>query len=300
MSRIAASSLATTSATRRIPSRGARIRPRARLARLPTSPPSATGVPKRGRRVHASAEETPMLTTPTRVTLERDAHAGAVLALATIPPDAATGRPLLVVSTSMDGTAATWTLDPSSGALAPRERLAPADGSAPWWCVVPAGDGDAVYVGTHARDARAADARRIVASSHHGGPDASRRPTRVSNHTGWVRAIAVLQRDDEDDEDVGGWGASAACNVVRAWRDVARELVGRGQRSRVHRRHPRPRDVVRPAVLRRRGRNRAGVERSRGRRSRDRIPAGARGAGGTRRDVPAATPRRRCKRRGGR
>lgn len=73
-----------------------------------------------------------MLTTPTRVTLERDAHAGAVLALATIPPNAATGRPLLVVSTSMDGTAATWTLDPSSGALAPRERLAPADGSAPW------------------------------------------------------------------------------------------------------------------------------------------------------------------------
>ena len=158
------------------------------------------------------------------MTLECDAHAGAVLALATIPPDAATGRPLLVVSTSMDGTAATWTLDPSSGALAPRERLAPADGSAPWWCIVPAGDGDAVYVGTHARDARAVDARRIVASSNH-GPDASRRPTRVSNHTGWVRAIAVLRRDDEDDEDDededdGGWGFSAACNVVRAWRDV--------------------------------------------------------------------------------
>ena len=165
-----------------------------------------------------------MLTTPTRVTLERNAHAGAVLALATIPPDAATGRPLLVVSTSLDGTAATWTLDPSSGALAPRERLAPTDGSAPWWCVVPAGDGDAVYVGTHARDARAVDARRIVASSHH-GPDVSRHPTRVSNHTGWVRAIAVLRRDDEDDEDDededdGGWGFSAACNVVRAWRDV--------------------------------------------------------------------------------
>ena len=135
------------------------------------------------------------------MTLERDAHVGAVLALATIPPDAATGRPLLVVSTSMDGTAATWTLDPSSGAMAPRERLAPADGSAPWWCVVPSGDGDAVYVGTHARDARAVDARRIVDHEHHPS-DASRRKSRVSNHTGWVRAVAVLPRDDdEEDED---------------------------------------------------------------------------------------------------
>lgn len=157
------------------------------------------------------------------MTLECDAHAGAVLALATIPPDAATGRPLLVVSTSMDGTAATWTLDPSSGAMAPRERLAPADGSAPWWCVVSAGDGDAVYVGTHARDARAVDARRIVAEHH--PSDASRRKSRVSNHTGWVRAVAVLPRDDDDryddEEDVGPlWGFSAACNVVRAWRDI--------------------------------------------------------------------------------
>ena len=232
MSRIAASSLATTSATRRVPSRGARTRPRARLARLPTSSSSATGVPERGRRVHASSEETPTTPTPTRVTLERDAHAGAVLALATIPPDAATGRPLLVVSTSMDGTVATWTLDPSSGAMAPREKLAPADGSAPWWCVVPAGDGDAVYVGTHARDARAVDARRIAAEHEHRREDADR--SRVSNHTGWVRAVAVLpgfgfSDDDEKDvgkdvgddvgEDVGGgWGFSAACNVVRAWR----------------------------------------------------------------------------------
>lgn len=166
------------------------------------------------------------------MTLERDAHAGAVLALATIPPDAATGRPLLVVSTSMDGTVATWTLDPSSGAMAPREKLAPADGSAPWWCVVPAGDGDAVYVGTHARDARAVDARRIAAEHEHRREDADR--SRVSNHTGWVRAVAVLpgfgfSDDDEKDvgkdvgddvgEDVGGgWGFSAACNVVRAWR----------------------------------------------------------------------------------
>ena len=184
-------------------------------------------MPERGRRVHASAEETPTPTRPTRVTLERDAHAGAVLALATIPPDAATGRPLLVVSTSMDGTAATWTLDPSSGAMAPRERLAPADGSAPWWCVVPSGDGDAVYVGTHARDARAVDARRIVDHEHHPS-DASRRKSRVSNHTGWVRAVAVLPRDDdeededdeEDDRYDDRYGFSAACNVVRAWRDV--------------------------------------------------------------------------------
>ena len=199
MSRIAASSLATTSATRRVPSRGARTRPRARLARLPTSSSSATGVPERGRRVHASSEETPTTPTPTRVTLERDAHAGAVLALATIPPDAATGRPLLVVSTSMDGTVATWTLDPSSGAMAPRERLAPADGSAPWWCVVPSGDGDAVYVGTHARDARAVDARRIVDHEHH--PSGSADRSRVSNHTGWVRAVAVLPGFGFNDDD---------------------------------------------------------------------------------------------------
>ena len=93
----------------------------------------------------------------------------------------------------------------------------------------------------------------------------------------------------------GGASAPRATSCARG-ATSATELVGRGQRSRVHRRIRRPRDVVRPAVLRRRGRNRAGVERSAGG---GRGIESRRGAG----DAAAMFPqdaRRRCKRRGGR
>ena len=216
MSRIASSHLTTTSATGPASSRAILVRTRStRLLRR--------GVPK-SRRAQISSQDG--VETTTRVALEPTAHTGAVLALAVIPPDPATDRPLLVMSTSMDGTAATWrihedgTIDANDedGAIVLVERLEPSDGSTPWWCVDTADDGSTVYVGTHARDARALrfDGRRIVQPPRRRRrrDDPLNGAGRIENHTGWVRALARLNEGDTL------WGFSTACNYVRVWRDV--------------------------------------------------------------------------------
>ena len=191
---------------------------------------------------------------------------------------------------SMDGTAATWTLDPSSGAMAPRRGSRPPTD--------PRRGGASYLPATRRgvrRDAARAPPRRRRASHRRSRASPSTRLVanpRVEPHR-MGAAVAVLPRDVTrrtrttrrttvtTTVTTSAPRATSCARGVTSGTEPVRRSIRR--RSNIHGDISRCSDV-RPAVLRRRGRNRAGVERSHTGEVAGSNPSGGRGARGPRGD----------------
>jgi WD40 repeat protein len=175
-----------------------------------------------------------------------DAHAGAVLALAAVEdPDPDAPFPWFV-STSIDGTIATWHVEEEVTEARPDASVVSdeksddgvrvknenekekekkyvlvrdacfGDDDAPWWCL--SIDEEWLYAGTHTRNVRV----RLAVDS-----ELDPLPGGIGDHTGWVRALASLPKTEKELFDNESrvvrfgdkWRFSAACNVVRVWQD---------------------------------------------------------------------------------
>lgn len=221
----------------------ARLRDSRRVARSPhrwTRVPACRASKKVFSFSDDSTSERINLTLVTRVP---NAHGGAVLALAAVEdPDPDSHFPSFV-STSIDGTIATWHVEEDGDVEVSDECKSPGaspknkqyklvrssqfgDDDAPWWCLQV--DDDWMYYGTHTRKVRV----RLAVDS-----ELEKLPGCIENHTGWVRAMAKVKKtqnelsegNDTSNDSPNGtppppttgdtWRFSAACNVVRVWQD---------------------------------------------------------------------------------